>query len=204
MNKTPNNNDFEDLFQIYAESCSYKNEDEKNPEDEEEKLAKGKIEENLEEIEENPEENSEEGEGKLTQEGIFDRVKAKASGIKGTAGAVASNVKNAVGGVGRDMKYRAMGGERPEENGKEPKDVGSMYQDKQTHSILNSHMVKLDKALSGLASDVVKLNVMDADQAEKLASSISANIRKSFGKHNKNKILSSKGRNFDQSSKKKN
>jgi hypothetical protein len=186
MNKSANNKDFEEIFQLYTESYHGKVEDDKEPEEDE----VVEEEEDCEECEED----------KQLEEGFFDRMKAKASGVKGTAGAVAGNVKNAVGGLGRDVKYRTMGGERPNETkDQKPKDVGSQYQDKKTHSILSSHMVKLDKALSGLASDVVELGVMDADQAEELANNISIQIRKNFVKHNKGKGFTAKGQNFQHS-----
>ena len=144
MNKQPNNNDFQDLFQIYTESCGYKKEEKKDVEEEEEELATEEAEE-AEEAEENPEETDD-----VQQEGLFDRLKAKAAGVKGTAGAYASGVKSAIAGKGAEGKY---GGEK-------------------TKSILKSHLKKFHSALSNLVTDVARLEVMDADTAEKLADDV--------------------------------
>ncbi len=147
MNKQPNNNDFQDLFQIYTESCGYKKEEKKDVEEEEEELATEEAEE-AEEAEENPEETDD-----VQQEGLFDRLKAKAAGVKGTAGAYASGVKSAIAGKGAESVEGKYGGEK-------------------TKSILKSHLKKFHSALSNLVTDVARLEVMDADTAEKLADDV--------------------------------
>jgi hypothetical protein len=164
MNKTPDNNDFQDLFKIYAESSCSNEKDEDKKDDEE--LAT----EESEEVEETEEETEE-----VQEEGLFDRLKAQGSAAKAGAKVMGGNVKGAVSNLGSDL----MGKDR---SPVKTKDVGGRYADKKAHSILNSHVIKLDKALSNLASDVVKLGVMDADQAEELAQQISTEIRKSFVK----------------------
>ena len=185
MNKQPDNNDFQDLFQIYTESCGYnKDEEKKIEDDEEEELAT----EEAEEAEEAKE---------VQEEGLFDRIKAKGSALKAGAKTLKGNFDHDMKhGVGAKVKHGLMGGEEPTMKKRKPKDVRGRYDDKQAHSILNSHVIKLDKALSGLASDVVKLGVMDADQAEELAENISVQIRKSFIKRTKGQGFSAKGQNF--------
>jgi len=181
MNKKPDNNDFQDLFQIYAESRVCKNEDEEDKD--EEKLAN----EETDEVEETDDD--------VQEEGLFDRLKAKGSSIKAGAEAMGSNVKGAARGVGSQVKHNLMGGEKPAPSkGVKAKDVSKIAQAKKTHSILNSHIVKLDNALSNLATDVTKLGVMDASEAEELAQQISTQINKSFVKKTKGRALTSKGR----------
>lgn len=144
----------------------------------------GKVEDDKEpeedEVVEEEEDCVEGEEDEQLEEGFFDRMKARAAGAKGAAGSYAAGVKGALSGKGAES-------------------VEGKYGDKKTHSILSSHMVKLDKGLSGLASDVVELGVMDADQAEELATKISTEIRKAFVKHNKGKGFTTKGRNFQHS-----
>ena len=194
MNKQPNNNDFQDLFQIYTESCGYNKDEEKEKEDEE--LATEEAdEETEEETEEETGEESEE-EFKGLEEGLFDRLKAKGSGAVAGAKTMAGNVKNVGRGVGSQVKHNLMGTEAPKTKTKPAKrqNVETSVNDKKVHSILSSHIVKLDKALSNLATDVTKLGVMEASEAEQLAQQISTQINKAFVKKTKGRALTSKGR----------
>jgi hypothetical protein len=149
MSKAPNNNDFEELFHLYTESsCNF---DKKVEDDEEEK----DEEETLKEKEEVDEEEDEE----TLEEGMYDRVKARAAGVKDAAG---SYMK----GLGSALKGGAAEG-----------GVSNKYNSAKTQSIINSHVKKIDAALSGFATDLVKLGLVDEDQAEKIAGRASNIVR---------------------------
>lgn len=57
------------------------------------------------------------------------------------------------------------------------KSAAQAYHDKTTYNIVNNHLDKLDNALSRFATDLVKLKVMDAKEAEDFAESISNKYR---------------------------
>lgn len=165
--KTADNKDFEDLYKIYTESsCAYN----KKPEDDEEDEDKKVVEEESEE--------EDEEDGDVVEEGIWDRTKARAAGVKDAMGASATHMKKAFGGA----KH-----ERAE-------DVGSKFEKGKSYSIMNSHAVKLDKQLSSLVTDATKLGIMDAGQAEKWAIGISKQIHSVLTKLAGNKKFSDKGK----------
>lgn len=145
MSKTPNNKDFEELFQLYTESsCNF---DKKDKDQEEE--------ETLKEDEEVVDDKDEE----TLEEGLYDRMKARAAGVKNAAG---SYMK----GVGSALKGGAAEG-----------GVKGKYESAKVQSIVNSHVKKIDAALSGFATDLVKLGLVDSDQAENIAAKASNIIK---------------------------
>ena len=156
MSKIPNNKDYDDLFKIYLESS-----------------CKGdkKDEEESEEVEVDEEDD-------VVKEGVWDRTKARASGIKDAMGASSTHMKKAFGGA----------------KGRRSEDVGSKYEKSKAYSIMNSHATKLDKQLSRLVTDATKLGIMDDDQAEEFASDISKQIHNLLKKRGGNKAFSNKGK----------
>lgn len=107
------------------------------------------------------EEELEEDEEETVEEGIIDRTKARLGGLKdGIKGGVEGFRKGKGGGF--DKKY---------ESGKRSR-------------ILRTHMDKIDNVLSSLATDAVKMGLMEDSEAEQLASQISSQVKKSFMREN--------------------
>jgi len=107
--------------------------------------------EELEEVEDNEEK---------IEEGIFDRTKARLGAAKDTVGTVASDVKKAVSGKGQE----ATG-------------VGNKYLDNKTQRLFQGHLKRVNKTISDLATDIVKMGIMDEDEAEDAARQISNRVK---------------------------
>jgi hypothetical protein len=87
------------------------------------------------------------------EEGMFDRIGAKASGLKSASGQYLSNIGKAVKGDLGD------------------KTTPEAYEDAKRSRIVTTHSNKLRKQLSDFATDLVKLEIMGSSDAEKLAKS---------------------------------
>jgi hypothetical protein len=113
MSKANNGDDFDLLYEAYTGS------------DEEDKNKKVEDEEDT------------------VEEGMFDRIKARAGAVKKALGSTEDS-----------------------------------YQTAKASSIVSTHLKKIDSELSRLATDMVKLGVMDESDAEKMAQSVSQRLRR--------------------------
>jgi predicted phosphoadenosine phosphosulfate sulfurtransferase len=116
----------------------------------------------------------------IIEEGLWDRMKARVSGVKDAASASATHLKRAVG----------------MDDGKRGKDVAKTYSSGKLTSLMSSHVQKLDKQLSDFVSDAVSLGAMEAEDAETLATNISNQIHALASKANKGKVISKSGKNW--------
>ena len=160
------NDDFEALQNLYIESYNFEKDDDKEDKEEDEDKAKDTIKEGDKsckdggdcEDDETIEESDEEGEDdeETIEEGMWDRAKAHGASIKSGVSQVGKNIK----GVGRTVvKGGAFTATDPKASANSAKHA----------SIVNSHMAKIEKALSNFATDVTKLKIMDDKAAEKMA-----------------------------------
>jgi len=124
------NTDFDDLADVYLESKQNKTTPDNTPDEE------------------------------LIQEGLYDRIKARAEGLKDAAGSYTSGVKSALMGKTGEIE-----------------DSKGKYKQTKIQSIVNSHVNKIDASLSEFATDLVKLGVIDDEQAESIASKASRIIK---------------------------
>ena len=171
---THTNNDFDDIQQLYTESVNpFAKKDKDEDEDEDEKVVKEEEEEE-EDVVEEEEECCEDEDEETLEEGLFDRAKAKVGAVKDAA---TGAVKGAI-------------------SGKNNGGITKRYNDGKTQRILQSHLSKIDASLSSLVTDVVKLGIMTADEAESFATNISNEVKMQMTDENKGRALSSQKRNF--------
>lgn len=116
----------------------------------------------------------------VLNEGLIDRLKARASAVKDTAAASATHLKRAIG----------------MDDGSRGKDVRKTFSSGKLTSIVNSHVQKMDSQLSDFVTDLVKLGVMEEQEAEDLATNISNQIHSIASSANKGKAISKKGRGW--------
>jgi hypothetical protein len=107
--------------------------------------------------EEKEEQTSEEED--VVEEGMWDRIKARGAGVKDAAGSWTK-------GVGQAIKGQPS-----------TEDPQAKYKSAKITSILNSHIAKIDHALSNFATDLVKLGLVDENTAEKIADRASSIIK---------------------------
>lgn len=103
--------------------------------------------------------------GKLVlTEGFMDRMKARGDAAMGAVKDTGSNIARAGRNIGRTIS-----GDRKStfETGK---NVAGRYQDKKAYNIVSSHYKRLQKQLSDFATDIVKLGIVNEDEAERIAS----------------------------------
>ena len=127
------------------------------------------------------------GEGEIIQillnEGLFDRAASTIGAYKQNIGDRASNVKTAVKGIASAAKGEHISPIRKPD---------TTIQQNKTQRIVQRHIQKLEQDLSDLATDLVKMRIMDADTAEKLAktafNSIKTNpsVANLMGRHKRN------------------
>lgn len=120
----------------------------------------------------------------IINEGLIDRLKARASGVKNAASASVGHLKKAVG----------------MDDGSRGKNVAKTYQSSKLTSLISSHVQKIDKQLSDFITDVVKTGVMEAPEAEDLASNISNQVHAIASKANKHKAIPKTGRGWSDES----
>lgn len=208
MNKTPDNRDFEDLFRVYTESsCAF---NKKVEDDEEEKDEKETVKEELEDGEDDEKETVEESSDpscEKTKDGYYlisdrldngDLFKRKYQGYskkdciskfkkeykeansKGVVKeGVFDRVKDRIGSATDALK----GGFETFKTGK-GQGFNKKYESGKRQRMLKRHMDRIDKILSELATDAVKLGLMDDDEAESVASKISNIVKKQFRSEN--------------------
>lgn len=104
-------------------------------------------------------------------EGILDRLKARAGGVGGAIKDTASNIKGAV----TDANITG----DPSKKATDRKNVKYNYEQKKAQSIYNAHINKIYSALSNFATDLVKLGMMEEQDAEALASQALTTVKDS-------------------------
>jgi hypothetical protein len=106
-------------------------------------------------------EDAEQKQDENLEEGVFDRIGDRVSAAAGTAKDAWGNVKASAKNV-----KQTMSGDKPTGRGT---NLGYSYDQRKAERVITRHLGKIKRQLSDFATDLTKLGVVTADEAEKIA-----------------------------------